>query len=261
MGGLYWWHLSIDIWVIWVFNGVWPFSWLCKVVWTQTFGPERFPNDAGMEDKMTTKSPAKQDAPLEPMPYNPIADDWDTLTEGADEVLGHDLAKDAILDALVGVPFMITRVTFQESDKGHRENYVTCECVIAPRDQLERRRVNLSTLPFDPGDHVVFNDGSTGIYRQIVAYLYGKGFISLPDPVVNAGHSPTWNKDRGAMEYECSFDLPPSQWADVNAGEMRYTPSGTGFYQANVRILAKRGIRLSEYDSEEYGEAKTRYLA
>ena len=205
---------------------------------------------------MATKSPAKSsDAPevtfREPAPYNPVSDSWDDLTQGADEILGHDLAKDEILDALEGVPFMITRLTFRTSDVGNRKNYVTCECVIAPRELLERRRVNLATLPFDAGDHVVFNDGSTGIYRQMVAYLHAKGFIALPDPVVQNGKAG-----------ESSYDLSPSEWADVNAGDMRYTESGEAIYIADVRILAKRGIRVSDgYENEWTKDGKTRYLA
>jgi hypothetical protein len=215
-----------------------------------------------MEDKMTTKSAKNEEVAKVPEPmafgdvetprrYNPVTDSWDTLLQEADEVLGHDLAKDEILDALENVPFLITRVTFRPSDMGIRKNYVTCECVVASRDLLERRRVNLATLPFDPGDHIVFNDGSTGIYRQIVAYLYGKGFIALPDPVVANGKAG-----------ESSFDLPPDKWADMHAGELRYTPTGDAIYIADVRILAKRGIRISDgYENEWTKDGKTRYLA
>src|SRR5690348_8217414 len=114
------------------------------------------------EDKMTTKSPAndtvavpenRDNAPIEPPMFDPNQA-WDVAVRDADQVLGHDLAKDEVLDALVGVPFLITRMTFHPGEAGQREAYVSCELQLAPRPELERRRVNLATLPFDPGDLV-----------------------------------------------------------------------------------------------------------
>lgn len=198
---------------------------------------------------MTTKSPA---VPVvqEFEPLNANAS-WEEATYGADEILGHDLAKDELLDALEGVPFLIHRVYFRPSEVSGRKNYVTCEAKIADRTLLERRHVRVDSLPFDPGDLVVFNDGSTGIYRQVVAYLHGKGFIALPDPVVVRG------------KYgECSYDLPPDEWANIFAGDLRFTPLGEAVYTANIRLFAKRGIRISDgYENEWTKDGKTRYLA
>lgn len=186
---------------------------------------------------------------------------WDMATREADQVTGHDLAKDEVLDCLVGVPFLVTRMTFNAGDAGKRENFVSCEAQLAPRAEMERRRVNLGMLPFDPGDLVVFNDGSTGIYRQCVAYLYARQFINLPDPVVTNGEGPRWDDKKKVMDYVCSYDLPASQWSDVRTGEMRFTPAGIAVYQINVRLLAKRGIRISEYQNDWTQDGKTRYFA
>lgn len=217
------------------------------------------------EAKMTTKSPAKSpekvvDSPVEPEAFDPNMS-WEDATEGADTVLGHDLAKAEILDALEGVPFLITRLTFREADTIARGSYVSCECQLAPKSVMERRKINLLTLPFDPGDMVVFNDGSTGIYRQAVAYLHQRGFIALPDPVIGSGNGPRWDEKEQKVIYECTYDYPPEMWADVHAGDMRYTPTGKGEYQVNVRILAKRGIRISNYQNDWTQDGKTRYLA
>lgn len=211
---------------------------------------------------MTTKSPAKapENVPVEPHRFDPNTP-WDEAIEGADITLGHDLAKAEILDALEGVPFLITRLTFREADTIARGSYVSCECQLAPKSEMERRRINLLTLPFDPGELVVFNDGSTGIYRQMVAYLHQKGFIALPDPVIGSGNGPRWDDKEKKVIYECTYDYPPEMWADVHAGEMRYTPTGKGEYTVNVRILAKRGIRISEYENDWTQDGKTRYLA
>lgn len=215
---------------------------------------------------MSTKSPAEktvavpQNGPVEAMPYDPNVS-WEEAIAGADQVLGHDLAKEEILDALEGVPFLITRMTFHAGEAGQREAYVSCEAQLAPRAEMERRRVSLATLPFDPSDLVVFNDGSTGIYRQCVAYLHAKGFIALPEPVRPEGKGPIWDMPKGEMIYECSYDLPPLKWAEIHAGDLRYTPDGQPQYTVNVRCLAKRGIRISEYENDWTKDGKTRYLA
>jgi hypothetical protein len=212
---------------------------------------------------MSTKSSAEvvpTNGPEEPEPFNPNQS-WDMATRDADQVLGHDLAKDEILDALVGVPFLITRMTFHPGDAGKRESYVSCEAQLAPRPEMERRRVNLSMLPFDPGELVVFNDGSTGVYRQCVAYLHAKGFIALPEPVVTEGKGARWDEKAGEMIYVCSYDLPPSKWEATHVGDFRYSDTGEAIYSVNVRCLAKRGIRISEYANDDTKDGKTRYLA
>jgi hypothetical protein len=214
------------------------------------------------EDNMTTKSPANVPANdvQEPGAFDPNTA-WDVALRDADQVLGHDLAKEEILDALEGVPFLITRMTFHPGEAGKREAFVSCEAALAPRPEMERRRVNLAMLPFDPGDLVVFNDGSTGIYRQCVAYLHARGFIALPDPVTTEGKGPRWDEKAGEMTYECSYDLPPARWESAHVGDFRYNLDGLAIYAVNVRVLAKRGIRISEYDNEWTQDGKTRYLA
>lgn len=202
---------------------------------------------------MTTKSAKTEIAEVpavnEPERFDPTTHTWEDVTQDADTVLGFDKASDEILDALAGVPHLITRVTYRKGD--FARHYVSCEVVLAPRNVMERRRVNLATLPFDPGDLVVYNDGSTGIRRQVTAYLYAKGFISLPEPITEGGKAG-----------ESSFDLSPDEWAGVNGGDLRFTPEGEAVYTANVRIFAKRGIRISDgYENEWTKDGKTRYLA
>lgn len=217
---------------------------------------------------MTSKSDAKvaekapENAVVEPERFDPNAPQaWSIALGEADEVLGFDLAKDEILDALEGVPFLITRLTFREAGMLSRDAYVSCEAQIAPKAELERRRVDLQKLPFDPGELVVFNDGSTGVYRQIVQYLAIKGFITLPHPVSVSGPGPRYSEKDKKVIYECSYDLPPELWTDVSGGEMRFTPNGKGEYVVNVRLFARRGIRISEYQNDWTQDGKTRYLA
>src|SRR5215831_18617445 len=111
--------------------------------------------------------------------------DWETLIQSADEVLGYDLARDELADDLVGVPFVITGVVSRPGvmrDK-KQQAYVSCETRIS--NKLDLRAINgrregsrlprlsdLDALTFSPNSHVVFNDGSTGVYRQMVQYLW-----------------------------------------------------------------------------------------
>lgn len=184
--------------------------------------------------------------------YDPGLSDWNELTSQADEVLGHELIRDEAADKLIGVPFLITRVVWrpgvQRQGVPYRDDYVSCEAVVAPREILAERahrgRLNLDDISVDPDEHIVFNDGSTGIYRQIVAYCATKRYIIVPELLPDEG-------GKG----ESRLDLPRSEWT---AGQESATDG------INIRLKCPRGLRYSEYDSEYTAEgvfAKTRYIA
>jgi hypothetical protein len=182
-------------------------------------------------------------------PYIPGEESWESLVASADEVLGHELLSGEAADKLIGVPFIITRVVFRDgilrAGSQYRDDYVSCEAVVAPKEVLAERarkgRLDLDSISVDPGEHIVFNDGSTGIYRQIVQYLESKGLIKLP-----AG------PEAGAKG-ESRFDLPRSQWYE---GDDKATEG------IHVRLLCPRGLRYSEYVNDYSPDgAKTRYIA
>lgn len=196
--------------------------------------------------------------PLVHSPYDRNVESFGAMVEYAVEVEGNQLVKEELADELVGVPFLITRVTFRKGVKDPASKtrymaYVSCEAVIADQPYLDRRKVSLDDKPFLPSDHIVLNDGSTGIYRQVVAVLESQGYITLPDgPVAGA-------------KGQTRFDAPPDEWPAIEVGQEVMGEIGTkneGFltYTVDVRIFAPRGLRLSEYASE-FGDAKTRYLA
>lgn len=197
----------------------------------------------------------------QPPVYQPGAD-WQTLIGESDEILGYDLARDETADDLVGVPFMLTAVTFRPGVMRDKklQAYVSCEVRVAPELNLKLinsrressrlpRLQDLDTLAFGPDSHVVFNDGSTGIYRQVVKYLAGKEFITLKSPVTEAG-----------AYGESSFDQPPGDWQDAPYGEFRFTPDGFATYFANVLLYCPRGLRLSLYENDYTQTGKTRYF-
>lgn len=190
-----------------------------------------------------------------PAPFDPNAS-WDELVSDADKALGTDLLKDELFDALVNVPFLIYRVTFYPGTvkpNQQRGSFAAVEMLIAPEKELKRRRVNIENLPFLPEDTVVANDGSTGIYRQLVQYLSEKGYIRLPEPITKSGPAGT-----------SSYDLAVEDWAEIIHGtvEPDRNEDGRLRYSADVRIHCPRGIRLSEYTPEGLkSEAVTRYIA
>lgn len=203
------------------------------------------------------KAPGKEIEPVELHAqsvgtYQPGVESWDDWA-AADQIIGHDLAKDELLDALVGIPFAVTAVTFRpgirKAGQDYRAAFVSCESVIAPENVLRRRRVNMEMLPFEPGSQVVFNDGSTGIYRQIVQYLAAKEWITLPDLPENGAYG------------ETKYDLPPFRWESITVGDYEYTDEDSYVYAANVRLVCPRGLRISEYESDfNPNGSKTRYL-
>lgn len=195
------------------------------------------------------------------MPVYQPGEDWQTLIDGADEIIGYDLARDETADDLVGVPFAIVGTTFRAGvlREKERQAYVSCEVRIAPNLDLRlintrregsrlTRIADLDALAFGPDSHVVFNDGSTGVYRQVVKYLAMKGFIELESPIVEAG-----------SYGESSFDQPPNRWASIRAGN---TDDQDGFmgYAAAIRLYCPRGLRLSLYENDYTQTGKTRYI-
>lgn len=181
--------------------------------------------------------------------YNPGIDTWDSLVTGADEAIGSELISGEAADKLIGVPMVIYKVTYRDGVKragsAYRDDYVSCEAVVAPREMLQGRadrgRLNLQKISVDPGEHIVFNDGSTGIYRQVTSYLHAKGLISLgPELILNGPKG------------ETSLDLPRSQWESGADAASAGIP---------VRLLCPRGLRYSEYETDYSPDgAKTRYI-
>lgn len=176
---------------------------------------------------------------------------WD---EEADEVEGYDLLKDEALRSLVGVPFRITNVTFREGTQRqgapYRDDYVSCELTVAPgevfrstADRILSRRATYKLGPLgmaQPEEQLVINDGSTGVYRQIMEYLRDSKLIVLPD-----------GDDEGGKG-ESVLDLPRSQW--VSGADA----ATEGF---DLRLKCSRGLRFSEYENEYTKEGLTWYIA
>ena len=211
----------------------------------------------GVTESAGTVAIADENAPVFAH-YSPMSmETWDQANEGALEFPGFDLLTEERTDALEGVPFLIVGATFRPgitTQEGRAMAYVSLECRIGPAEVIGRRGLDVNALPFAPDSHVVFNDGSTGVYRQIVSALEGLKYITLGE-----------NGSReNAPKGQSVFDQPPAEWEDISVGELSYDEEGRGIYRAPLRIRAPRGLRLSDYENEftaPGSQATTRYIA
>jgi hypothetical protein len=162
--------------------------------------------------------------------------EWNAQVANAIEIEGYSLyggkENDKVLDALIDVPFLIKNVTFRLGDiipdgADEARDYVSVECLIRPDHAYKFAR-----------RYVVFNDGSTGIYRQIVAALASRDLVALDESLPESG-------DANTTRYDVSFSNP------VNGD--------TAFYGVNV--LCPEGLRKSDYETPGKGQSVTWYLA
>lgn len=160
---------------------------------------------------------------------------WNAEVSDAMEIEGYSLyggkENDNTLDSLVGVPFLIKGITFRIGDiipAGQKvaRDYVSVEVLIRPdhAHKFARR-------------FVVFNDGSTGIYRQCVAALAARGEVQLDETLPETG-------DANTTRFDVSYSGPD--------GEARFFA---------IKLLCPEGLRDSTYKNPDGSDGKTWYLA
>jgi len=143
--------------------------------------------------------------------------DFKALLANADVVEGRALVDKA---SMIGMPHIITSVAFHKGVKdkeGISHDFVSCEFTTLPS----------TGAPIEG----VYNDGSTGIRRQIVGYLASKGI--LPEGYTAEPDTSVW----------------------VEHTEEETDP------EFSIKFLAPRGLRVSEYKNAFVDEGKTYYLA
>lgn len=140
-----------------------------------------------------------------------------------------DVLKKDDKATLEGIPFAIVSIRFSVSEKGKFA------------EGIERDKVSLELITVDDRK-LIINDGSTGIRRQIVQKLQEKGWINVGD-----AHK--------AVPDGNPFDKPVQLWL---AGEDQ---AKAGFDLSAGAWVYPRGLRGSDYDHPEFGEATTYYLA
>lgn len=140
-------------------------------------------------------------------------------------------------DDLLNVPHIIIGITYRQgfpTPGGKPGDYVSIEAVVADKDTLMtppiRNALDLENLKVYGNEPVVYNDGSTGVRRQLTEQLHGMGIIDVGNP----------RKD------ENPFDRPFQEWA--SGGDL--AESGIVADQNGVpfRYAALRGLRRSDYE-------------
>jgi hypothetical protein len=182
---------------------------------------------------------------------------WEDLIRDADEVFGADLEEG---DSLVGVPFAIVKMTFRPGEfaspkTGLKGTYVSLDAIIGTANDLARalRRERITETiarSLEPGEHIVFNEGGTGVYRQSVNYLESQGRIQIRSDLPAEG-----------AYGESRFDLPPSEWNVTPDTEQRTDELGRPTLGFHVRLVCPRGLRASDYENEYTKSGRTRYFA
>lgn len=151
---------------------------------------------------------------------------------------------------LVGVPHVIIGVTYRPGysrPDGVTYDYVSIEAVVADKKTLNSNPIRsqlpcaVEDLPVFANESIVYNDGGTGIRRELTSIFHSQGLIDVGTPKKN----------------ENPFDRPFQQWA-----------SGADIAQEGIfedsqhdpfRFVAVRGLRRSDYESP-FGPATTFYI-
>ena len=133
-----------------------------------------------------------------------------------DEVESRDVVDK---DNLVGIPFFVTGVTFRESSLS-RGGYVSLEVLTVYNERM------------------VINDGSTGIRRQVMAYLVGKGIAFMPGV----------DSDDKTVVNDHLDNTPLSKISWSNDAEAYVSETGSFTVTVSpVLLKAKHGLRRSDY--------------
>ena len=183
-------------------------------------------------------------------------EDYETLQTQADTVFGAELEEG---NQVLGVPFIIVMLTYRPGDNLNAitntyPDYVSIDLIVGTEKEIAKgiRRGRIKEpCELEPGEHLVINEGGTGVYRQTVEYLEHKGWITLPDGPKNGAYG------------ESRFDTPVEKWEypDGSPVEMRFTSEGKATASVDVRLECPRGLRISEYDNAYAKGAATRYIA
>lgn len=191
------------------------------------------------------------------------------LTGIVDSVITIDGVSLIGKEHLIGVPHVITCITFQKippvaKDGTQKNGFVSVEATIAGERELARAvargRVianglavtDVESLLIDPDERIVYNDGSTGVRRQLVKILDAIGLIRV-DGTTDRRFDRSW------LEWEEAGEQWREQGTDDNDVAM-VVPSFT--HRADGRPLlinVPRGLYVSAY-TNDHGESETFYL-
>lgn len=188
------------------------------------------------------------------LPLTYQGESWDELVSQSFEFFGGELE---VPTSVVGIPFVILRLTFRigdflRTDNGELGDYVSVDIMTATEEIIEGRRSRgkiPETSVAGPGEHIVLNLSGTAAYRQLVAFLESSKYIILPE-----------GPDGGNFGTS-RLDTPVRQWQIRKDVKVRYDE--TGAYQSavfDVRIHCPRGLRGNTADVKAAKDVEFFYL-
>lgn len=154
---------------------------------------------------------------------------------------------------LVGIPFSVVEVTYHADFKLSERGYITVTGVIAPEDyilpKIQRKRIpgitSIDEMRYRPGDTVKFNDGSTGIRRQLTQLFHHIGIINVGKVSKDSDYDRSW------VEWE-SFTQTDEENNPKNPGEKITIPKITHDHIGRELIInIANGLRVSHIDEYE----------
>lgn len=161
--------------------------------------------------------------------------------------------------SLVGIPLIIVGLAYRAGipANGRVGDYVSLEAVVGgPRDFERNIKLGIldpNTIGVGYNETVVFNDGSTGIRRQVAQLLHVKG-------MANVGPEP--DEKEGLLN---KFDRPYQFWMEDGFENCTITENSVEWQSeadgAKVRWLFRNGLRSSEYEWAPGQVAQTFYFA
>lgn len=155
---------------------------------------------------------------------------------------------------LVGVPHVITRVTYRPgitTPEGLAKDYVSVEAIVADAETLHYalsrgwipggEKGDLSTVPVSPEEHIVYNDGSTGVRRQLTNILHNVGLLEVPnvDQDMAVFDAPYWEWNGFAQT-----GLMNGEADDEKIEVPDFSQGATG---AQLAIFVEHGLRISVF--------------
>lgn len=180
---------------------------------------------------------------------------------------------------LQGVPHIITKLTWQsvriDSDSDAQRGFVSVEATVGDEDALgkaiKRLRVvsgteakrdgdkirTLDEFALDANERIVYNDGSTGIRRQLVEWLNVNGIISIGD--VHANDIESFGKTAADVPWSYWAMTPPTTLLSEDDGALPVLVIDRFANGEPLLIEIRKGLHPSRYDGPK-GPALTWYF-
>lgn len=161
---------------------------------------------------------------------------------------------------LIGVPHVITAVSYREPTDTKPRGYVSIEAFVAPAAALEYAIArgwvpnvdSLEGLKLEPSSKIIYNDGSTGIRRQLTQMFHNAGMLDVGgDPQEKGARFdrsyPTW---ASYSQRVTKLVEETNKKGETTETEVSYPQFDQDMSGNPLSVLVKHGLRVSEYGED-----------